>query len=363
MTTIAKPTRRGIRVGPTSFATRPRVLLVLVIALVATVGLAIVSLGVGDFRVAPGRVVEIIFGAGDRREQLVILGIRLPRILLAVVVGAALALSGAIVQTIARNGLASPDLLGVTSGAGAGAVAVIVLGSASSENVAGGEAIGILRTLGVPAAALIGGFAAAALVAIVLRLTGANGLRPILVGVGVSAFFGGLTSWMLVIANIDDAAQANAWLTGSLGGRSWPEVTAVALVTAVVVVALIPLASALPSLELGVDVARALGVRVGLTTTALLAGAVVLAAITASAVGPIGFVALVAPHLARLATAAPRAPLGVSAVIGAFVVLASDLVARTVAAPILLPTGAVTAVVGAPFLVWLLVRSRKDLTA
>ena len=355
--------RRGIRIGPVSFAIRRRSVIALVIAVLAAVVLAVVSLGIGDFHVAPARVVEILFGYGDRREQLVILGIRLPRILLAILVGVALALSGAIVQTIARNGLASPDLLGVTSGAGAGAVAVIVLGSVSGENVAGGEAIGILRTLGVPTAALIGGFAAAAIVAIVLRVTGAAGLRPILVGVGVSAFFGGLTSWMLVVAQIDDAARANAWLTGSLGGRSWPEVATVGIVTLVVVLALVPLANSLPSLELGTDVARALGQRVRLTTTLLLAAAVVLAAITSSAVGPIGFVALVAPHLARLAAGAPRAPLGLSAVIGAFVVLASDLVARSVAAPILLPTGAVTAIVGAPFLVWLLVRSRKDTPA
>jgi len=360
MTTLASA-RRGLRVGPFSVAFRPRVLLVLFIAVAVTLGLAIISLGIGDFRVSPARVVEILLGAGDRRERLVILGIRLPRILLAIVVGIALAISGAIVQTIARNGLASPDLLGVTSGAGAGAVAVIVLGSVTGENVANGAAVGILRTLGVPAAALIGGFAAAALVAIVLRLTGAQGLRPILVGVGVSAFFGGLTSWMLVAASIDDAAQANAWLTGSLGGRSWPEVATVGLVTLAVVVVLVPVSSSLPSLELGTDVARALGVRVRVSTTLLLAAAVVLAAISSSAVGPIGFVALVAPHLARLATAAPRAPLGVSAAVGAFVVLASDLVARTVAAPILLPTGAITAVVGAPFLIWLLVRSRKDL--
>jgi iron complex transport system permease protein len=327
--------------------------------------LAIVSLGIGDFHVAPPRVVEILLGLGDRRETLVISGIRLPRILLAIIVGIALAISGAIVQTIARNGLASPDLLGVTSGAGAGAIAVIVLGGTigSGTAVASGQAIGLLRTLGVPGAALVGGFAAAALVLIVLRITGAHGLRPILVGIGVSAFFGGLTSWMLVVASIDDAARANAWLTGSVGGGSWPEVATVGLATVVVVLVLIPVSSRLPALELGSDAARSLGVRVRLSTGLLLAGAVVLAAVSASAVGPIGFVALVAPHLARLATAAPRAPLAASAIIGAFILLASDLVARTVVAPILLPTGALTALVGAPFLVWLLVRSRKDLVS
>ena len=351
MTTLQ---RTAIRLGPISIRWRGRIVLVSVIAAVLAIALAVIALGIGDFRATPARVIEVLLGGGERAERLVILNIRLPRIVIAIFVGACLAISGAIIQTTARNSLASPDLLGVTTGAGAGAVAVIVLGG-------GGEAVGILRTLGVPAAALIGGFAAAALVAILLRISGASGLRPILVGIGVSAFFGGLTSWMLIAASIDDAERATAWLTGSLGGRSWPEVTTVGIALALSVIVLVPLAARLPTLELGSDVAGSLGVRVPATTIALLAAAVVLAAVPASAVGPIGFVALVAPHLARLACATPRPPLVASALIGALLLLASDLVARVAFAPILLPTGAVTALVGAPFLVWLLVRSRKDL--
>lgn len=358
--------RRVLRVGPFSARWTPRTALVLAIAAVALIVVTVVSLGVGDFRLAPSRVVEILLGAGDRRDHLVIWQIRLPRTLLAILVGAALALSGAIVQTTARNGLASPDLLGVTAGASAGAVAVIVLGTATASVTAGGTAttggFGQLLTLvGVPTAALIGGFAAAAIVSAVLRITGASGLRPLLVGVGISAFFGGLTSWMLIIASIDTAARANVWLTGTLTGRSWFEVATVAAPILVVAILLVPLATRLPTIELGSDMASSLGVRVTRSTAGLLSLAVILAALCASAVGPIGFIALVAPHLARLACNAPRPPLGASALIGAVLLLASDLVARTAFAPILLPTGAVTALVGAPFLVWLLVRSRKDL--
>jgi iron complex transport system permease protein len=351
-------TRRVLRVGPFSARWTPRTALVLGIAAAAVMVIAVVSLGVGDFRLSPARVVEILLGGGDRRDRLVIWQIRLPRTLLAIVVGAALALSGAIVQTTARNGLASPDLLGVTAGASAGAVAVIVLGGTATAT---STIAGVLNLVGVPLAALIGGFAAAAIVALILRITGATGLRPLLVGVGISAFFGGLTSWMLIIASIDTAARANVWLTGTLTGRSWFEVATVAAPVVLVGLLLVPLATRLPTIELGSDMASSLGVRVTRSTAGLLSLAVILAAVCASAVGPIGFIALVAPHLARLACNAPRPPLAATALIGAALLLASDLVARTAVAPILLPTGAVTALVGAPFLVWLLVRSRKDL--
>jgi iron complex transport system permease protein len=369
-------TRRVLRVGPFSARWTPRSALVLGIAAAAVMVIAVVSLGVGDFRLSPARVVEILLGGGDRRDRLVIWQIRLPRTLLAIVVGAALALSGAIVQTTARNGLASPDLLGVTAGASAGAVAVIVLGGTAAATAAstttgtgtgGGTGAatstlaGVLDLVGVPLAALIGGFAAAAIVALILRITGATGLRPLLVGVGISAFFGGLTSWMLIIASIDTAARANVWLTGTLTGRSWFEVATVATPVVLVGLVLVPFATRLPTIELGSDMASSLGVRVTRSTAGLLSLAVILAAVCASAVGPIGFIALVAPHLARLACNAPRPPLAATALIGAALLLASDLVARTAVAPILLPTGAVTALVGAPFLVWLLVRSRKDL--
>jgi iron complex transport system permease protein len=361
-------TRRVLRVGPFSARWTPRTALVLTVSALAVLAIAVLSLGVGDFRLSPARVVEILLGGGDRRDQLVIWQIRLPRTLLAIVVGVALALSGAIVQTTARNGLASPDLLGVTAGASAGAVAVIVLGgtaaaSATSDGsaTAATSLAGVLNLIGVPLAALIGGFAAAAVVALILRITGASGLRPLLVGVGISAFFGGLTSWLLVVASIDTAARANVWLTGSLTGRSWFEVATVAVPVVLVALVLVPLATRLPTIELGSDMASSLGVRVGRSAAALLSLAVVLAAVCAAAVGPIGFIALVAPHLARLACNAPRPPLGATALIGAALLLGSDLVARTVVAPILLPTGAVTALVGAPFLVWLLVRARKDL--
>lgn len=342
-----------LRLGPVSALVRPRTVVVTLVALLLAVGLAILSLGIGDFSLAPARVVQVLFGGGTAREEVIVNTLRLPRAALALVVGAALGVSGAIVQTTARNALASPDLLGITSGASAGAVAVIVLGGTS------GQAAGLLRSVGVPAAAVLGGLVAAVVVALILRVVDASGVQPLLVGVGVSAFFGGLVSWMMIAASIDDAARANVWLTGSLNNRSWPELAAAGTVTLLGLLALVPLAPRLATLSLGPQTARSLGLRPLPIVTGLLVISVVMVSAATAVAGPIAFVALVAPHLARMSSRSPTSPLLASATIGALLVVASDLVARTVLAPILLPVGAVTAAVGAPFLLWLLVRGRK----
>lgn len=344
---------RAARLGPVSIIWRPRSLAVTAAATGFALLVAIVSLGIGDVPLSPLRVLEVLFTATTPREELIVSNLRLPRALLALLIGAALGVSGAIVQTTARNALASPDLLGVTSGASAGAVAVIVLGGS------GGQAAGLLRSVGVPIAAVIGGLGAAVLVALILRVVEPSGAQPLLVGVGVSAFFGGLVSWMMIAASIDDAARANVWLTGSLNGRSWPEVVAVAAVAAVVVVALVPLAPRLATLALGPASARSLGLRPMPSTVALLVLSVLLVSAATAVAGPIAFVALVAPHLARMAAGAATAPLGGSAAVGAALVVGSDLIARTVLSPLILPVGAVTAAVGAPFLLWLLAHRRK----
>ncbi|MWV51148.1 iron chelate uptake ABC transporter family permease subunit [Rathayibacter sp. VKM Ac-2803] len=332
---------------------RPR--LVAATASILAVGIAVLSLGVGDVPLPADRVLEILLGGGSAQEELIVLQLRLPRAVLALLIGLALGVSGAIVQTTARNALASPDLLGVTAGASAGAVAVIVLGGS------GGRVAGVLRSAGIPVAAVVGGLLAAALVAAVLRIVHSGGVQPLLVGVGVSAFFGGLVSWMLIAADIDDAARANVWLTGSLNNRGWPESLAVAVVVVLVMLALAPLAARIPALTLGLEVARTLGVRTTSTVVALLVLSVLLVSAATAAAGPIAFVALVAPHLSRMLARASRAPLPAAGAIGAVLVVASDLLARIALAPLILPVGAVTAAIGAPFLLWLLVRRRTAL--
>ena len=357
MTTSTLSAPRTLRIGAVSLRWSPRTLFVTLIAAIGTVVLAVLSLGAGEMSLRPDRVLAVLTGGGTEQEQLIVLTLRLTRTVLGILVGAMLALSGAIVQTTTRNGLASPDLLGVTAGAGTGAVAVIVLGGTGPT--ASGMST-LLHGLGTSAAALLGGLAAALTVAAILRLAAGGGLQMLLIGVGTSALFGGLTSWMLITANISDAARANVWLAGSLNGRGPIEVVLAAVTLGIIGAVLVPLSTRLPALHLGTDLASALGQDVRVPRSGRPLVSVVLASIAAAGAGPIGFVALVAPHIAHRATGAARPPLFTSALIGAGIVVASDLVARTIASPILLPTGAITAIIGAPFLIWLLVRQGKD---
>jgi len=211
----------------------------------------------------------------------------------------------------------------------------------------------------VPTAAMLGALLATVLVLVITGRTGLSGIQPLLVGIGVSAFFTGAVSWFLISAPIKDAARANVWLTGSLNQRSWPEFWPIALSILVAAVVLVPLAHRLDSFQLGNDIARSTGVPVARTAIVLIGISVLLTAVSAAAVGPLGFVALMAPHVIRMASGTTRASLFGAAAVGAFVVVASDLVARTVLAPIQLPAGAVIAIIGGPFLVWLLISERR----
>ncbi|GAB2690713.1 FecCD family ABC transporter permease [Thalassiella azotivora] len=348
--------RRAARVGPLSLVLRPRPLAVVVAALAAVAVLASLSMAVGDYPITPWRVLQVLLGGGEPFEQVVVTGLRAPRTVTGLVVGAALAVAGALMQAVVRNPLASPDLLGVTAGAGAGAVAVIVLAGS------GGLAGGLAGQVGVPAAALAGGTVAAALVYGLAWRQGVDGYRFVLVGVALASALFAVVSWLLVLADIKDATRATVWLTGSLNARGWPE----ALPVVVGLVVLLPLAVVLGArlgvLQLGDDVARSLGLGVERVRFTLLAVSVLLASLATAAAGPVAFVALVSPQVARLLARTPRPPLVASALVGAALVTASDLVARELL-PVQLPVGIVTAVVGAPYLLWLLARASRKASA
>lgn len=322
-------------------------------AAVVALGVSVFSLFSGEYLASPTEVFAALTGSGSATDNTVVLNLRAPRVLLALAVGAALGLSGAIAQTVARNSLATPELLGVTGGASVGAIGVIVLGGGA------GQFSDFARAVGMPLAAVAGGLVAAVIILIMLRSVGTTGAAPILVGIGLSATFAGLVSWLLVAASLDELRRANIWLTGTLNGRSWPELISVTVIVGCVAIALIPVARMLDTLTLGDDVARGLGVRIGVTAGVFITLAVVLSAATTAAAGPIAFISLVAPHLARISQGRPRPGLVLSALIGAGLLAASDLIARTVAV-VQLPTGAVTAIVGAPFLVFLILRQRKE---
>lgn len=326
----------------------------MVVVLVLAVVLFLVfclDVGRGDYPLSVPDVVGVLFGSGTRIENFVVMDLRLPRALTGVLVGVALAISGAVMQSVTRNALASPDILGITSGAGAAAVSLIVLSGTST-------AVGIFATLGVTVAALIGGLVTAAAIYLLAWRGGVQGMRLVLVGIAVNAMMIALIGWMLVNADITDVTRAQLWLTGSIAGATWAQVWPVLAAVSVLGACGLVMSSRLAAMRLGPDTARSLGVDVQRSQAVLLLISVALAAVATSVAGPIGFVALAAPQIALRLTRSAEPPLIASALTGAVIVVASDLVARTVL-PVELPVGIVTSVLGGPFLLYLLIRVNR----
>ncbi|MET9269586.1 iron chelate uptake ABC transporter family permease subunit [Kribbella sp. NPDC003557] len=318
-----------------------RGLVVSTLAWLLTAAIGAFALTQGDYALPLAEVLRALSGHGTLITYDVVVGNRLPRVLVGIGVGTAFAVSGAIFQRLARNPLVSPDLIGINAGAALAAVLMItVLGSAW-----------------IALGALTGSLLSALAVYVLAYRNGVSGHRLVLVGIGVTAIIGSLTAYLLTLADIYTAKSASMWLAGSLAGRSWTHVVLVAATVVVGLPAAVACTRSLRLLELGDDLARALGGRVELARGVLIALAVGLAALATAAAGPIGFVALVAPQLARRLV--PQPGLLVPAAIGALLVVASDLIARTVVAPVALPVGLVTAFLGAPYLLFLLTRARR----
>lgn len=346
------PGRSPLRVGPVSTVRRRLPIGVAALGTVAVVMVAAVNLTIGDYPIPLGDVLATLVGAGDRATEFIVLGLRLPETLTGVLVGAALALSGAITQTVCRNPLASPDITGITQGASAGALVAIVLGVPTA---------GLSGSLLLPAAALVGGLGAGLVVVALAWNHGLESQRLVLVGVGVSFALMAVVSYLLAVARIEQASQAKVWITGSLQGRGWEHVVPAGGALLLLVPQALLLARGLGSLSLGDETARGLGVRVDRTRTTMLVVAAALAAVATACAGPIAFVALVAPQVALRLTRCARPPLVASMVLGALLTVCSDLLARTVLGRIGTPVGVVTAVLGGPFLLYLLTRGRREL--
>ncbi|HEX2074389.1 MAG TPA: iron chelate uptake ABC transporter family permease subunit [Geodermatophilus sp.] len=349
------PARPAVRLGAFSGAVRVRHLLVAGGALVVLVLLSALSLGRGDFPISVPDVLRILVGLGEDTQRFIVLELRLPRILVGALVGLALGLSGALFQTFARNPLAAPDVLGITQGAAVGAVAVIVLGGGSSASGA------LLGGIGLPVAALLGGLITGALLFGLAWRAGLDGYRLVLVGIALWAVASALTDWLITRSEIYDAASAYVWITGSLNARTWEHAVPLAISLAVLVPLALATSRLLAVLQFGDDTARALGVRLGRAQTAVVLVAVALVAVAVAAAGPIAFVALVVPQIAVRLTGGSRPPLIASALLGAVLVVGADLLTRTVL-PEALPVGILTAALGAPYLLWLLVRGRRRST-
>ena len=335
---------RSDRVGASArLPVRPLVVTLVVLALALVVFAW--SLSVGDFPIAFGDVVATLVGRGSPDTDFIVRTLRLPRGLAALFVGAALGMSGAIFQGIARNPLASPDIIGVTAGATACAVLTIVVLNGTATQVTWG--------------ALAGSTLTSIAIHLLSYKRGVTGYRLVLVGIGATAMLTSVTSYLMTRAEIYDAQRAMVWLTGSLNGRGWDQIRPLGWALVVLVPLALVLGRHLRQLDLGDDAARGLGTRVDGVRSGLLLIAVALSALAVSCAGPIAFVALVAPQIARRLVRGTGAALVSSAVVGAALLATSDLIARRLFAPTELPAGIVTAVIGAPYLLWLLARANR----
>jgi iron complex transport system permease protein len=314
------------------------------LAVVATC-LFVLSMMVGSFYVPPIDVITSVLGLrDDPTNDFIVRDLRLPTATAALAVGLALGLSGVIFQKLLGNPLASPDFVGVSSGASLFAVSSIVIFHASSAAISGSALLGALLT--------------ALLIYVLAWRDGISGYRFILIGIGVSEFMLSIVGYIVSRAQLYEAREAMTWLAGTVGNSGAGELRALLVALVVLLPLALVLERPLRTLELGDDTAKALGSRVELSRTALLAVSIVLIGFSVAVAGPILFVALIAGPIAARLTG-PSGSVLASALVGAIIVLAADLVAQHVL-PTPLPTGVVTGIVGAPYLIWLLATVNRE---
>ncbi|NDK35723.1 iron chelate uptake ABC transporter family permease subunit [Rhodovulum sulfidophilum] len=318
----------------------------LVLALLIAAG-ALVSLRLGRIAIGPAEIWQVLAGeAPSRMLDHVVMDIRLPRLLVTLGAGAALGASGAIFQTVSRNPLGSPDVIGFTAGAASGAL-VWIIGF-------GGSGAGV-----VPAA-LAGALLTGICVYLLARKDGRVGAyRLVLTGIGVGAILSAFNALLLVRGDLDAAISGNLWLAGSVEGRSWGHVWPLWLGLGLLMPPLLLGMRPLGLMAMGDDLAGPLGVPVERARRRMLAGAVTLAALATAAAGPIAFVALAAPQLVRRLARMPDQPLIGAALMGAALMLGADLLSRVAPWGAILPIGQVTGVIGGLYLIWLLTRKRQ----
>lgn len=311
------------------------------------------SAGMGEQILSPWKVLNILFGNGDAFETMIVESFRMPRIIISVLVGMSLAVAGAILQAILRNPIASPDVTGIIGGASVAVVLFLALFSNDSNAL-------IVSIHWLPVAAFIGATNVAILLYILAWKNGLSPFRLVLIGIGLWALTKSLTNLFMIIGPIHLASQATIWVTGSVYGANWSNVQILAPITIVLLLITFIMTRHLNIMELGDDIAVSVGTKLEkkrfillLLTTALTGSAVAFA-------GGVGFIGLMAPHIARkLIGSSFGSLLPISALVGAILVLIADTIGRTAFLPTEVPAGVFTAVIGAPYFIYLLYRQRN----
>jgi len=323
--------------------------LVLYRGLLATLGLTMamffvagLALALGTADLNPLTALAAAFGTGTEQDVFIVRELRLPRVVTGILVGMALGTGGCLMQTLARNRLATPGIVGIDNGATAFAVASVVA---------------LTTGLAPSGMSLAGSITALVLVLALSGGTGTRGYRFLVVGIGVGAVFGSITNYLLARAPIDSANAAYPWTVGSLNARAGGSVALLAIGLAITLPVAVFLGRQLSTMRLSDQVAQSLGISVRRVRVGTLMVAVTLSALSVAVAGPVGMIALLAPEAARYLAGPRTVPVLGSAVAGALFTVLADLAGRTLFAPIEIPVGVITAVVGGPYLLWVLLRS------
>lgn len=347
MTTTAPAPRRFhvLRLAGASLRVDGRTLVVCVLLVLVALAAGLLALSLGDLPLALDEVLRALVSDADRSAHLIVTQWRAPRVVASLVLGAGLGVSGAVFQSVTRNPLGSPDVIGFTTGAYTGALVVILVTGGGFAATAGG--------------ALIGGIGTAVVVYLLAYRRGMQGFRLIVVGIAVSAMLASVNSYLITRANLGDAMSAAVWGAGSLNGMAWDRVGPACLTYAALLLPTSWLARRMAILELGDDAASALGVRTDPTRLGLVVVGVAWAAVATAVAGPIAFVALAAPQLARRLTGSAGVRMAPAACMGAVLLSVSDLVAQHALGDVVLPVGVVTVCLGGAYLVWLVIREAR----
>lgn len=336
---------RPVRMGPYSQRVEIRSVIVTGLVILAGLALGLWSLTLGSAHLGITDLVDAVTGRATAGATRTLLEWRMPRTVFALVGGAALAVGGAVFQSITRNPLGSPDIIGFSTGAYTGALVVMVFGASGS----------LATSLG----ALVGGIGTGIVVYLFAYQRGITGMRIIVVGIGVSLFLGAFNTWMLTTMRVESAITAASWGAGSLIDIAWAHTVPVMIAVVVAIPIMRLTESDMRMLEMGDDSGRGLGVSIEPVRAGMLIGGIALVAIVTAASGPIAFVALAAPQLAMRIGGTPGVRIIPAAAMGGLLLLASDIAARTLLAPTQLPVGVVTLCVGGAYLLWLLATSGR----
>jgi len=313
----------------------------------------ITSLSIGDSFISPLKVISIMIGNGSAFDTLVVQEFRMPRIIVALFAGVGLAVSGAILQGIIRNPLASPDVIGISAGAGAAVVAFLAIFSDANRSLT-------VSVEWMPVAAFIGAFSTALLVYSLSWAKGVTATRLVMIGVGIASFMQAASTVLMIIGPIHQASKANVWITGSVNSATWQQVQIIIPVIACLFNITLLVTRHLNLQQFGDDVATSLGQNVQKTRLILLLLCTALVGSAVAFAGTIGFVGLMAPHIARrLVGSSFGSLIPASACIGGILVVLADTIGRSLFGSIEVAAGVFTAAIGAPYFIYLLIKLQK----